>query len=130
VSAGFLASSYTIFSSNIIVPALLYVYPQKTTNFPGDPGLTIDLVTVGTTTLGMIIFGHLADRLGRKRLYGVELFIVILGTIGIVQASNGYTRDDKDHSLEVYAVITAWRGIQGLSLVSSISCHRCRILVD
>ncbi|KAI9149122.1 Inorganic phosphate transporter PHO84 [Paramyrothecium foliicola] len=115
VSAGFLASSYTIFSSNIIVPALQYVYPLETTHFP-EPGLTIDLVTIGTTTLGMIVFGHLADRLGRKRLYGIELFIIILGTIGIIQSSNGYTRSARDHSLNVYAAIAAWRGIQGLGI--------------
>jgi PHS family inorganic phosphate transporter-like MFS transporter len=119
VSAGFLASSYTIFSSNIIVPALLYVYPQETTQFP-EPGLTIDLVTIGTTTLGMIVFGHLADRLGRKRLYGVELFIIILGTVGIIQASNGYTRNDTEHSLNVYAAIAAWRGIQGLGIGAEV----------
>jgi hypothetical protein len=42
VSAGFLTSSYTLFSSNVIVPAPQFVCSQATTEFP-EPGLTIDL---------------------------------------------------------------------------------------
>ncbi|KAH6988103.1 major facilitator superfamily domain-containing protein [Ilyonectria sp. MPI-CAGE-AT-0026] len=117
VSAGFLASSYTIFSSNIIGPALEYVYDASTHGF-SDPSFTIDMVTIGTTTLGMLIFGHLADRLGRKRLYGMELLVIILGTLGMIQSSDGYSSGDGNHSLNVYAAITAWRGIQGFGIGS------------
>ncbi|KAF7545322.1 hypothetical protein G7Z17_g9261 [Cylindrodendrum hubeiense] len=121
VSAGFLASSYTIFSSNIIGPALEYVYDAKSHGFY-DPGFTIDMVTIGTTTLGMIVFGHLADRLGRKRLYGLELLVIILGTLGMIQSSDGYSSggggQTGNHSLNVYAAITAWRGIQGFGIGS------------
>jgi MFS family permease len=31
------------------------------------------VVTIGTTTLGMLVFGPLAGRLGRKRLYAAIL---------------------------------------------------------
>lgn len=121
VSSGFLASSYIIFSSNIIDPALQYVYPVENHNF-GEPGLTIDMVTIGTTTLGMLVFGHLADRLGRKRLYGLELFTIIIGTVGTIQSSDGYSAgDEKTHSLSVYATTAAWRGIQGLGIGAEVS---------
>lgn len=129
VSAGFLASSYTIFSSNIITPALQYVYAEDFQNAGKDGknrmedlGWTIDMVTIGTTTVGMLIFGHLADRLGRKRLYGIELFIIILGTIGMIMASDGFFKaDEKDpsktnRSMDIYAAVAAWRGIQGLGI--------------
>ncbi|KAH7160373.1 major facilitator superfamily domain-containing protein [Dactylonectria estremocensis] len=117
VSAGFLASSYTIFSSNIIGPALEYVYDADAHGFD-DPSFIIDMVTIGTTALGMIIFGHLADRLGRKRLYGLELLVIILGTLGMIQSSDGYSTGDGHHSLNVYAAIAAWRGIQGFGIGS------------
>ncbi|VUC25915.1 unnamed protein product [Clonostachys rosea] len=118
VSAGFLASSYTIFSSNIIIPALRYVYPSENESdqyyFP-HPSLTIDMVTIGTTTVGMLVFGHLADLLGRKRLYGLELIIIILGTVGMIQTSDGFS-NGHEHSLDLYAAIATWRGIQGLGI--------------
>ncbi|CAI6043250.1 unnamed protein product, partial [Clonostachys chloroleuca] len=118
VSAGFLASSYTIFSSNIIVPALRYVYPSENKSdqyyFP-HPSLTINMVTIGTTTLGMLVFGHLADLLGRKRLYGLELIIIILGTVGMIQTSDGFS-NGREHSPDLYAAIATWRGIQGLGI--------------
>lgn len=79
------------------------------------------MVTIGTTTLGMLIFGHLADRLGRKRLYGMELLVIILGTLGMIQSSDGYSSGDGNHSLNVYAAITAWRGIQGFGIGSEVS---------
>ncbi|CAH0042821.1 unnamed protein product [Clonostachys rhizophaga] len=123
VSAGFLASSYTIFSSNIIVPALRYVYPSENKSdqyyFP-HPSLTIDMVTIGTTTLGMLVFGHLADLLGRKRLYGLELIIIILGTVGMIQTSDGFS-NGREHSLDLYAAIATWRGIQGLGIGAEAS---------
>lgn len=68
----------------------------------------------------MLVFGHLADRLGRKRLYGIELFIIILGTVGMIQASDGFSASDDEHSLNVYAAVAAWRGIQGLGIGAEV----------
>ena len=81
------------------------------------------MVTIGTTALGMLVFGHLADRLGRKRLYGLELFTIVIGTVGMVQSSPGYTSSDGNHSLNVYAATAAWRGIQGLGVGAEASIH-------
>lgn len=78
------------------------------------------MVTISTTTLGMLIFGHLADRLGRKRLYGIELCIIILGTIGMIQSSDGYSKSDENHSLNVYAAVASWRGLQGLGIGAEV----------
>lgn len=40
--------------------------------------------------LGAVVFGHLADRYGRKRFYGLGLQIILIGILGIVQASAGF----------------------------------------
>lgn len=38
---------------------------------------------------GQLAFGYLADRYGRTRLYGIELVLVIVSTIGVATASTG-----------------------------------------
>lgn len=37
-----------------------------------------------------MLFGYLADRYGRTRLYGIELVLVIVSTIGVATSSYGY----------------------------------------
>jgi MFS transporter, PHS family, inorganic phosphate transporter len=60
--------------------------------------------------LGQLIFGYLTDKFGRKRLYGVELLVVIFGTIGFVQCSAGYNNG----SMSILGWIMFWRFFVGL----------------
>ncbi|KAJ1956770.1 hypothetical protein GGI12_005221, partial [Dipsacomyces acuminosporus] len=85
---GFFTDSYDIFAINLCSLILGYVYYADV----ADPKLRnkvptkTDMWIKGSTQLGCIIgqflFGYLADRLGRKRIYGVELMIIIVCTIG------------------------------------------------
>ncbi len=45
----------------------------------------------GRSVVGQLLFGYLADRYGRTRLYGIELVLVIVSTIGVATSSNGYS---------------------------------------
>lgn len=40
--------------------------------------------------VGQFLFGFLADYYGRTRLYGIELILVIISTIGVATSSYGY----------------------------------------
>jgi MFS transporter, PHS family, inorganic phosphate transporter len=60
--------------------------------------------------VGQLIFGYLTDKFGRKRLYGVELIVVIFGTIGFVQCSAGYNNG----SMSILGWIMFWRFFVGL----------------
>ncbi|KAK3384925.1 major facilitator superfamily domain-containing protein [Podospora didyma] len=110
-ASGFFTTSYCIFSTNIIAPALNFVYPLKVEcNAPISQPFILNLTTLAGTAVGMIAFGCLADRNGRKKLYGLELFIVIAATIGLTQSSTGY------HSMDIYGWIGFWRFVLGVGL--------------
>jgi PHS family inorganic phosphate transporter-like MFS transporter len=88
---GFLADSYAIFSPNVVSPALAYIYWPTDTG--GEKGMIINLVTLAGSCIGMMLFGWLADVLGRSRLYRVELVISIIVTLGLIQVSAGFNQE-------------------------------------
>ncbi|KAF5988997.1 inorganic phosphate transporter PHO84 [Fusarium bulbicola] len=115
-ASGFLASSYSLFSVDILSIALFYVYPPCD-RLGQDPGLIIDELTLTGTILGMLLMGHLADRSGRKKWYGAELTILIVATIGMVQASEGYTAiKNTRSSMNIYSWIAWWRFLLGFGI--------------
>lgn len=71
-ASGFFTTSYSIFAVNVISPSLSYVYPGCDLG-RRSISLIINLTTLTGTMIGMLLFGHLADRYGRKAVYGLEL---------------------------------------------------------
>ena len=87
-----------------------YVYWAENGNkTPHDVDTAIKVSCSVGTVIGQLLFGYLADRLGRKRMYGVELIIIIIGTIGQTLAGNG-------PATSFWAVITFWRIILGIGI--------------
>src|SRR5438477_7781012 len=77
--------------------SLAFVYwPSDTVDAAAKRENYINLITLAGSAVGMLLFGFLADKLGRKKLYGVELVIVIFGTLGVVQCSAGYNQQSMD----------------------------------
>jgi MFS transporter, PHS family, inorganic phosphate transporter len=106
--SGFFTDSYNLFSTNVILPSLAFVYWNKDTL--ADHETAINAITLTGSFVGQLIFGFLTDRYGRKRLYGVELIVVIFGTIGFVQCSAGYNNE----SMSILGWIMFWRFFIGL----------------
>src|SRR4051794_29389264 len=48
---------------------------------PHHADTAIKAATSGGAIVGQIVFGYLADLLGRKKMYGVELIIIIFCTL-------------------------------------------------
>ena len=74
--------------------------------------IIINILTLLGSFIGQLTFGYLTDKFGRKKLYGVELVLVLIGTIGIVQCSAGY--DNK--SMSILASICFWRFVIGIGI--------------
>jgi MFS transporter, PHS family, inorganic phosphate transporter len=66
--------------------------------------------TLVGSILGQLVFGFLADLFGRTRLYGIELIIVIISTLGLAFSGTGY------QSMSFLALFTFWRFITGVGL--------------
>jgi PHS family inorganic phosphate transporter-like MFS transporter len=106
---GFLTASYALFATNIVLPSLAYIYwPQE---FTGTNEFVINFVTLFGAFLGQLLFGFLADKLGRRKLYGLELVTVIFGTLGLAQASTGV-----HNNMSILGWITFWRFILGIGV--------------
>jgi len=119
-ASGFLASSFALFSTNVIMPSLYYLY-DACASLGDNAGIIIDELTYTGTILGMLIMGHLADRSGRKRLYGLELAVLIIATMGAIQASEGYMVGDPGdsgyhHAMDIYSWICWWRLFLGFGI--------------
>jgi PHS family inorganic phosphate transporter-like MFS transporter len=71
-------------------------------------GLLINFFTLFGSVLGQLSFGFLADYFGRTRLYGIELVLVIVSTIGVATSSRGY------NDMNFLALFTWWRFVMGI----------------
>lgn len=102
-------SSPQLFASNMAFPMLSYVYWRDD---PSSMKLTnINIATLAGTMLGQVLFGYLADKYGRKKMYGLELMLLITSTLGVVMSSNGV-----NHSMSVYAWLIWWRIVVGIGV--------------
>ncbi|GKZ64572.1 hypothetical protein AnigIFM50267_005640 [Aspergillus niger] len=106
---GFFLDGYTLFASNMALPMISYVYWKKEVS---SIKITLfNIATLGGTLLGQVLFGYLADRNGRKKMYGLELILMITSTLGVVMASRG-----ENDSMSIYAWLIWWRIVVGIGV--------------
>ncbi|ODV90890.1 hypothetical protein CANCADRAFT_2611 [Tortispora caseinolytica NRRL Y-17796] len=105
---GFFTDAYDIFAINIAVVMMAYSF-YHSASLPSSTDTAIKVSTSGGTVIGQLFFGWIADVLGRKRVYGIELMIIIAGTLG--QAIAG-----KADGLSFVGVIIFWRVIMGIGI--------------
>ncbi|KAF9434529.1 Inorganic phosphate transporter pho84 [Entomortierella beljakovae] len=107
---GFFTDAYDLFAINLVSPMLGYVYYSHTGNvLPTNIDLGLKISASIGTFFGQIGFGYLADKFGRKKMYGVELLIIIVATFG--QAVSG-----DSFALSLPASIILWRFILGIGV--------------
>ncbi|KIJ66730.1 hypothetical protein HYDPIDRAFT_85185 [Hydnomerulius pinastri MD-312] len=105
---GFFTDAYDIFAINIAATMLGYVY-GKGAALSTWQSTGVKVATPVGNLVGQLLFGWLADILGRKRMYGIELMIMIIATFG--QALSGQAP-----AVGIVGVIIVWRFIMGVGI--------------
>ncbi|KAI0876250.1 major facilitator superfamily domain-containing protein [Hypoxylon argillaceum] len=107
---GFFTDSYDIFVVSLLNIMLGIVYFQDTKGkLNANSDNAIKLATSAGTVVGQLGFGYLADHVGRKKMYGLELIVIIFATIGQALASGS-------PSVNIVGVIIFWRVLLGVGI--------------
>ncbi|KAK8221925.1 acid phosphatase pho5 [Zalaria obscura] len=110
---GFFTDAYDIFAIGLVTNMLGVVYWQdahsKAGSIPSTADTAIKVATSGGTVIGQVGFGWLADIVGRKRMYGLELIMIIFATLAQALSSDS-------PSMSIVGVIIFWRVIMGIGI--------------
>lgn len=104
---GFMTDSYDIFAINLGTSMLAHVFWAGTI-----PDSTTTLIKVSTsvgTVIGQLGFGFMADVVGRKKIYGLELIVIIVATI--LQCTMGHSP-----AINFAAIFSTLRIVMGVGI--------------
>ncbi|KAI8802791.1 phosphate transporter [Cladochytrium replicatum] len=103
---GFYTDAFDLFVINLVTPMIAYVYYDNNMS-PLAEGAIKAASTFGTL-FGQLIFGYLADKYGRKGIYGLSLAIIIFATVGTACSGTKIAG--------VAGVLIFWRFILGIGI--------------
>ncbi|USW59204.1 Putative major facilitator, sugar transporter, major facilitator superfamily [Septoria linicola] len=113
---GFFTDAYDIFAIGIVTTMLGMVYYQDPSipaamqgKLPVSSDTAIKVATSGGTVIGQLGFGFLADVVGRKKMYGLELILIIFATLA--QALSAHSP-----AIHIVGVIIFWRILMGIGI--------------
>ncbi|KAL8961340.1 MAG: hypothetical protein Q9183_005320, partial [Haloplaca sp. 2 TL-2023] len=89
------------------------VYWQSAESKPGiiptKSDTAIKIAAFGGTVLGQVGFGILADVVGRRRMYGLELILIIFATLA-------QSLSAASPAMSVVGLIIFWRVLMGIGI--------------
>ena len=112
---GFFTDAYDIFAINLVTAMLGIVYWQDSHDpkmggvIPTNSDTAIKVATSGGTVIGQVAFGAAADIVGRKRMYGLELILIIFATLAQALSSDS-------PGISIVGVIIFWRVLMGIGI--------------
>ncbi len=78
---GFFSDAYDLFVISLVLPILAILYGTSGKLAPLELSAIAASALFGAV-LGQVVFGFLADRLGRKRVYAITLSVMAIGAVG------------------------------------------------
>ncbi|KYK61383.1 phosphate permease [Drechmeria coniospora] len=107
---GFLLDSYDIFAINVVTTLLGMVFYQDDNGaLPSSINQALKASTSAGIVIGMVFFGWLADALGRRLMYGIDLVLIIFGTFCCTLVSSS-------PSIEAAGLMIFWRVVMGIGI--------------
>ena len=110
---GFFTDAYDIFAINLVTNMLGVVYWENAKSKPGtiptDSDTAIKVATSGGTVIGQVGFGILADLVGRKKMYGLELILIIFATLA-------QSLSAASPAMSIVGLIIFWRVLMGIGI--------------
>lgn len=87
---------------------LVYYYPGA---MPKGEETLLRCVTLLGAMTGQVGFGFLADLYGRRKMYGIELYLMLAAILGLVMSSAG-----AKGSMSIFGWLFAWRFVMGIGM--------------
>ena len=110
---GFFTDAYDIFAINLASAMLGVVFWQDSAiepgHIPSSSDTAIKVATSGGTVIGQLGFGWLADQIGRKKIYGFELIIMIFATLAQALSADS-------PAMSITGLLIFWRVIMGIGI--------------
>ena len=110
---GFFTDAYDIFAINLVTSMLGVVYWHNAKTgagtIPSSSDTAIKVATSGGTVIGQVAFGAAADIVGRKKMYGLELILIIFATLAQSVSS-------ASPAISIVGIIIFWRVIMGIGI--------------
>ncbi|RHZ76890.1 hypothetical protein Glove_187g118 [Diversispora epigaea] len=107
---GFYTDAYDLFVINLVSSMLGIVYFKNENSIvPLNIDIGLKSSAACGTLFGQLVFGLFADIYGRKKMYGLELSIMIFATIGSALSADAF-------AVSIWGELMFWRFILGIGI--------------
>lgn len=108
---GFFTDAYDIFAINLVSAMLgvAFWHSSHSGKIPAKSDTAIKVATSSGTVIGQVGFGALADLVGRKRMYGLELIIIIFATLAQALSASS-------PAISITGILIFWRVLMGIGI--------------
>jgi MFS family permease len=98
-----------IFAINTVVPMIGIVYYGGMV--PPSYQFALNVATLLGSMFGQVLFGILADKYGRRKMYGLELVVTIIASLGFALSAPGV-----NNSMSIIGLFIFWRLVMGCGI--------------
>jgi len=102
--AGFMSDAYDLFVIDVVKNVMSELYPQTVAE-----AAAVSTAALVGAVLGQLVFGALADKLGRRLIFMVTLVLVVIGSLGSATCYGG-------GAVNIYDQLAIWRFILGFGV--------------